>query len=398
MDDVPAPGPLNTAADNAVAQSTAEAGIVMLKNAGVLPLKGTIRRIAVIGGHADRGVLSGGGSSQVVPLGSWRPTPSGESPSAFRLPYYHPSAPVASLRARVPDAQVTFFAGNDVAAAVAAAKDADVAVVFAEQWTGETRDAEFRLSDDQEQLIRAVAKANRVTVVVLETGGQVLMPWIATVPAVVAAWYPGGRGGEAIARLLFGDFNPTGRLPVTVPASASQLPRGQPGGLGIAIDRVAPSSAANDPSFPVAYIEGSSVGYRWFAERQEKALFPFGFGLSYTRYRYSNPRVVGGDMLKVSVTVKNSGARAGTETAQAYLLKAPGRSQRRLLGWTQVHLEPGETRTVDISVEPRLLSNWDQAAHSWRIDAGRYEIFVGSHAEDSTLRAHADLRGRALKP
>ena len=390
----PADGPLDTRADAAVTQAEAEAGIVLLKNEGaVLPLAASARRIAVIGGHADLGVLSGGGSSQVIPRGSTVLPPPAGAPSWVEGVVYHPSSPLQAIRARAKGGEVAFQSGQDLAAAVAAAKSADVAVVFVEQWASEAIDVSTRLSDNQEALIKAVAAANPHTVVVLENGGPLLMPWIGQVQGVVEAWYPGMRGGEAIARVLFGEVNPSGRLPATFAADAGQLVRPAPVGA-----ELAPKDGSSGPTFPVDYKEGSSVGYRWFAEKEFKPLFPFGYGLSYTRFRYGALSLTGGKAMAASVAVTNTGARAGTETVQLYLKKGPERGQSRLLGWAQVRLKSGETRTVRIKAEPRLLANWDDKANGWRLAGGRYEVFAGSNAEDAASSGAVEMQAASLRP
>jgi beta-glucosidase len=198
-------GVLDTAADGAVAQRAAESAIVLLKNTGdVLPLAKTARTILVVGGHADIGVLSGGGSSQVVPVGSTKFKPPSWAPSWGGGMIYHPSSPLAAIRARAGGATVTFDAGTDPVATAAAAAKADLVIVFATQWATEGSDVSLTLPDGQDALIASVAAANPKTVVVLETGGPVLTPWIDKPAAVLEAWYPGGRGGQAIARVLFG--------------------------------------------------------------------------------------------------------------------------------------------------------------------------------------------------
>lgn len=396
VDPLPPPAPLDTKADAKVAQAEAEAGIVLLQNdGGVLPLAAGAKRIAVIGGHADIGVLSGGGSAQVIPLGSHvLPRPAG-APDWVEGTVYHPSAPLPAIKARAKGA-VDFQSGQDLAAAVAAAKGADAAVVFVEQWASEAIDVPIRLSADQEALIEAVAAANPKTVVVLENGGPLLMPWIGKVQGVVEAWFPGMAGGEAIARILYGEANPSGRLPATFAADAGQLARAKP----IGIDRPQPAGAAPDAggSFPVDYAEGSSVGYRWFAEKGSKPLFPFGYGLSYTRFRYGALTVTGGQALNASIAVTNTGQREGVETVQLYLKTAPARTQQRLLGWAQVKLKPGQTRTVQIAAEPKLLADWSDQAHGWRISAGRYDVFAGPNAETAAASGAAELQAASLAP
>jgi len=390
-----------------VAQRAAENGIVLLKNDGdVLPLAATARTIVLIGGRADVGVLSGGGSSQVRSVGGAPveiPLTSGAAMSFARYTY-HASSPLAAIRALAPDATVTYVSGDDPVAAAAAARAADVAVVFATQWTTEAQDVEtLALPDGQDATIAAVAGANRNTVVVLETGGPVLMPWIDSVPAVIQAWYPGQRGGEAIANILFGAVNPSGRLPITFPRSADQAPRPTVPGLEAlkAVDAAAASnpgagSATGLQPFAVEYVEGSDVGYRWYAREGKTPLFPFGYGLSYTRFGYGNVAVSDGAALSVSFDVTNTGARAGSDTPQLYV-EVPG-SPRRLAGFTKVNLAPGETRRVTIQAEPRIIADYDTALPGWRIAGGSYRLSIAHHALDHDLTAQADLQATTLQP
>jgi beta-glucosidase len=384
-------GGLDTLADAAVAQRAAEQGIVLLKNeGGLLPLAVGARRIAVIGGHADAGVISGGGSSQVVPKGSLRLKPPPGGPPWGQGIFYHPSAPLAAIRARS-GGQVTYDPGTDPAAAAAAARGADVAIVFATQWASEAMDTTLGLDDNQDAVIAAVAAANPHTVVVLETGNPVLMPWLAQVGAVVEAWYPGSRGGEAIARVLYGEVDAAGRLPVSFPTSEARLARPKlPGGPGSGVD---PNKA-----FPVDYPEGSDIGYRGLAGRGEAPLFPFGHGLSYTQFRYGGLKVTGGRTLSARFTVTNVGARAGIDTPQVYLTGAPNRKQLRLIGWSRVALKPGESRRVSVAADPRLLADWDEKAHGWRVSRGAYSLIVGHSSVSAELRGQAQVAAASLKP
>lgn len=396
LDPQSAPGTLDVAADNAVAQRAAEAGIVLLKNEGnILPLAATTRRLAVIGGHADVGVLSGGGSAQVLPYGSVTTDIPPGFPGALRGPVYHPSAPLEAIKRRA-KGQVSFDAGTDIASAVAAAKAADLAIVFVEQWELEGVDVSVRLTDHQEALIEAVASANPQTIVVMETGGPMLTPWRNKVLGLVEAWYPGGAGGEAIARVLFGEVNPQGRLPVTFADRLDQLPRSGP--LGLDVNPGQPRKLWLGNPFSVEYKEGSSVGYRWFAEKGFKPAYPFGYGLSYTSFGYSNLAMASDDPLKVRLTVKNTGRRAGVETAQLYLQQGPNRQQQRLLGWSKVALRPGESKVVEINIEPRLLANWDAGKDQWQIARGKYKLFAGANSNDNKLVIDVTLQGSVIKP
>ncbi|KQT31748.1 beta-glucosidase [Sphingomonas sp. Leaf412] len=390
-----------------VAQRAAEAGIVLLKNqAGLLPLKA--KRILVVGGGADVGVLSGGGSSQVRSVGGAPieiPLAYGGSASFARITY-HASSPLAALRKALPGAQVTFVDSRNLNATVAAAKAADVAIVFATQWTTEADDVpNLRLPDHQDALISAVAAAQPRTVAVLETGGPVLMPWIDAVPAVVQAWYPGQRGGEAIANILTGRVNPSGRLPITFPATASQPPRPTPVGLDrmsamerqAAADPAAGAGVALD-SFPVDYVEGADVGYRWYEKKALKPLYPFGHGLGYTSFAYRNPVVTGGRTLSVTFDVVNTGRVAGADVPQMYVARDGSGAPMRLAGFRRVTLKPGEVRRVTLTAEPRVVADYDTALPGWRIRAGTYRVALARDAADRTIVRTATLEAQTMRP
>ena len=414
--DAPAPAaaqPIDYAAHAKVAQHAAEEGMVLLKNdRGLLPLARTAKRIVLIGAHADVGVLSGGGSSQVRSVGGAPveiPLTRGEAASFARITW-HASSPLRAVRAALPNAQVSYVDGRDPQAAAAAARDADLAIVFAWQWQSEAQDVEtLALPDDQDALIDAVAAANRRTLVVLETSGPVLMPWVGRVPAILQAWYPGQRGGEAIAGILVGAVNPSGRLPITFPASADQAPRPVPVGLPELRDaearRAAGDTTTNGQSagvrtFPVEYREGADVGYRWYAAQGRTPLFPFGYGLSYTRFRYGKLSVEPGSTLRVSFDVKNTGSRPGADVPQLYVRATSGEGTKayRLAGFDKVRLQPGETRRVTLAVDPRVIARFDTVANAWRVDAGSYPLVLGRFAGDHVLRGEARLPGTRLEP
>ena len=383
------PGPLDYERDGAVSRAIAEQAIVLLKNqGGLLPLAASVRRIAVIGGHADVGVISGGGSSQVMSPGG-NPVP-GLGPNDFPGPIvFHPSSPLAALRRERPQAEFAYADGRDLKAAAALAARSDVAVVFATQWMGEAFDApDLTLPDGQDALIAAVAAANPRTIVVLETGGPVLMPWLGQVPAVAAAWYPGSRGGEAIARVLSGRVNPSARLPVTFPVAESQLPR-------TAVE----APGRPDQLFGVSYAEGSAVGYKWFDRQGLEPLFPFGFGLSYTRFGYSELRALPArDGAVVSFRVTNTGAVRGSDVPQIYLVLSRGPVKKRLIGFSKVDLAPGESRQVTVRIDPKLLASFDERAHGWLIAGGRYGLYLGASSQDIRVRTALVLRERRFGP
>jgi beta-glucosidase len=370
-------------ADGDVAEATAKEGIVLLRNQNnALPLIATAKKVAVIGGYADTGVLSGAGSSQVqgqggaaviVPLG-------GDGPFAgFLSQQYHRSAPLKAMKARAPNTKFVFRDGRYIADAVQAAKGADVVVIFATQWLSEGLDApDLSLPNGQDALIAAVAEANPNTVVVLETGGPVLMPWLDKTAAVVEAWYPGARGGEAITSVLYGDTNPSGRLPVTFPMSLSQLPF-----------PVLPGSDSLEPDFQgrpkpgeqlsVDYDrDGSDVGYRWYARNNLTPLFSFGYGLSYSSFAHSALRVSAGPSVTATFTVQNTGTRAGADVPQLYLVSANGQKKLRLAAFDKVALAPGASKKLSVTVDPRLLADWKDGG--WEIAGGTYSFALGTSA------------------
>ncbi len=325
FDNPPKQSPIDYGAHAAVALDAGERGIVLLKNDGILPLAKSIQRIAVIGGYADAGVLSGGGSSQVMPVGHALAVPLGgeDAPIAF----YDRSPPLAAIRAVAPRAAVSFVDGRYPGEAAAIAKRVDVAVVLATEWISEGIDApSLSLPYRQDELISAVAAANRHTIVVLETGNPVTMPWLDRVGAVMEAWYPGQRGGAAIANVLFGNVDATGRLPITFPIAQKQLVHPDLPGLDELISARAAGFHGYQLAlallpFSVSYPDGSDVGYRRFVKQGWPTLFAFGHGLSYTTFRYSDFSVTGGQTLTANFKITNVGSRAGTDTSQLYLTR-----------------------------------------------------------------------------
>jgi beta-glucosidase len=380
-------GAIDYAASEAVSQADSEQAIVLLKNEGkLLPLGPNVRRIAVIGGHADKGVLAGSGSSLVYPRGG-NAVP-GLEPAGWPGPVmYFPDSPVRELQRLAPNASVTFVEGTDPAAAAAAARAADVAIVFGTQWSSESIDVAMKLDGNQDALIDAVAAANPRTIVVLETNAGVAMPWAARVPAIVEAWYPGTKGGAAIANILTGRVNPSGRLPVTFYVSEAQLPR-----------PVRPGKDSEMDAFTLPYSEGAAVGYKWVDRNNLQPLFPFGHGLSYTSYDYGpiSAALSPGGGLRVQFTLRNSGNRPGMAVGQVYAAPASGgwEAPRRLVGFAKVELAPGAAQTVAVDVDPRLLASFDEAAHSWNIAPGSYTLSLGASSRD--LRANTTVTLPAL--
>jgi beta-glucosidase len=383
IDNPPVPGrPIDYMAHRLLAQRATEAGLVMLKNeGGLLPFAKGAAKILVIGFHADVGVLSGGGSSSVTPIGSLA-VKGVELMGLETARVYHPSSPLQAIAAEAGAASVEFLSGRDQEAAVRAARDANLVIILAEEWRAESLDAaSLSLPDDQDRLIASVAKANHHTVVVLETGGAVTMPWLADVPAVIAAFYPGSGGGEAISGVLFGRVNPSGHLPMTFPASVSQLPNP---------DQIDPISTTSNPYIPqkggirhINYdIEGSDVGYRWFARKRLTPLFPFGYGLSFSHFAFSDFAVRRmGKRVVATLTVTNKSDREGSALPQVYArLAGDGGFDLRLLGFQKIWLAPGARREVKIEADPRLLARFNSETHSWEIADGNYEIMLGRDA------------------
>ncbi|MGC9953632.1 MAG: glycoside hydrolase family 3 C-terminal domain-containing protein [Rhizomicrobium sp.] len=406
----PVKKPIAVKTDLAVAQSVAEEGIVLLKNAqDLLPislLKRPSRRITIIGGYADLGVLSGSGSSQVIPIGNtpslevlaggavWMgPDQTPQIPAGTIV--LDPPSPYAAIREQAPWARVVFYDGGDVAKAAALARISDIVIVFAQQWTSEGWDVpDLSLPGNQDELINAVADANSRTIVVLQTGGPVLMPWLNKVGAVLEAWYPGNRGANAIARILFGAVNPSGRLPITFPQSENQLPRPVIPGHEQAYSRI-PLEGTRSP-FDIDYVEGANVGYKWFKAKKLTPLFPFGYGLSYTSFEFGGLRVAGGQTLSVSFDMRNTGKHPGKATAQVYATLPGGVA--RLIGWSKLDLKPGETRRVTLTADPRLLATFDSEAHLWRVAAGDYAVTLGSSSAEFSANATVHIAASAIKP
>ncbi|MDR3387106.1 MAG: glycoside hydrolase family 3 C-terminal domain-containing protein, partial [Rudaea sp.] len=403
FDDPAVAGPSDVQAHGAVAQAAAEEGIVLLKNErGLLPLVAGAKRIVVIGGHADIGVLSGGGSAQVMPVGNALEQEilvggAGQDASGKnRIPtekmIYDPPSPLAAIKAET-HGKVAFDDGSDIAHAAAAARGADVAIVFVERWQREGTDApDITLPGNQDALIAAVAKANKRTIVVLETGNPVAMPWLENVGAVLEAWYPGNRGAAAIGRILFGKVNPSGRLPITFPQSLEQLPRPLVPGK----DLRQPDNrwTPNETLFDVDYsLEGSDIGYKWFAAKKLKPLFPFGHGLSYTSFTFGALSVSGSE---VSFDVRNTGKRVGKAVGQVYA--ATPVAGERLVAFGKIELKPGETKHVTLAVDPRLLASFDVAAQLWRVAAGDYAFRLGASSAETSATATVHMEATTIKP
>ena len=369
---------IDFAAHGKISQADAEEAIVLLKNDNsLLPLAANVRSVAIIGGHANVGVLSGGGSAQVYPVGL-SPVPN-EGPTHFPGPIvYHRSSPMGEL-AKLTKAKLTYNDGKDLAAAAKLAASSDVVIVFGNQWTAESFDTDdLSLPNKQDDLIAAVAKANPKTVVVLQTGGPVVMPWLNKVGAVLEAWYSGTSGGAAIARVLNGEVNPSGRLPATFPASVAQLPRPVIDGDGKTKDENILEKVTTNYN-----IEGAAVGYKWFDLKGHKPLFPFGYGLSYSSFAYEDLGAKpAGAGIEVTFSIRNTGKRDGKSVGQVYVSSVAGgwEAPKRLAGWDKLDLKAGASGKATVKVDPRLLGVYDSASKTWKIAAGDYLVTLADSA------------------
>jgi beta-glucosidase len=355
--------PINAAADGTVARSVAEQSAVLLKNAGsALPLDAKkLHSIAVVGPYVQTAHPGGGGSAHVNPL--------------------YAVSPVDAITKRAGSAvTVRSSDGSDVTAAAQLASSSDVAVVIVGDVEKEGTDrSSLSLTGNQDDLIKSVVAANPHTIVVLNSGAPVLMPWVDSVPAILEAWYPGEEDGNALASLLFGDVNPSGKLPVTFPRTEDQTPVSSP-------ERYPGANGV------VTYSEKLEVGYRWYDAENQDPLFPFGYGLSYTNFAFSNLTVSppsGNGHVTVGVDVRNTGSRTGAEVAQLYVTDpaSVGEPPKQLKGFAKVSLRPGQKKHVTLTLDQRAFAIWDSAAQRWTTVGGRYTVSVGDSSRNLPLSA-----------
>src|SRR3954470_9718989 len=386
---------VETPDDVALARRVSEEGTVLLKNdQQALPITGQGKKIAVIGPTAGQAgaeeSYNTGGSAHIPEAG----------------PHPHVVSPLQGVtqRASADNDVVTYADGNSQADAIAAASAADVAVVFVGDGETEGQDRpDLKLSSskfctlagcatvstDQDALIKAVAGANPNTVVVLNTGGPMLMPWLGQVKSVLQAWYPGQEDGNAIAALLFGDVNPSAKLPQTFPKAMADLPiKNQSQYPGVNDSKGVPRAA---------YSEGLKVGYRWYDSQGLEPLFPFGFGLSYTTFKISAVHVKAGKNTRATVTAKvtNTGDRAGAEVPQLYvgMPASTGEPPKQLKGYDKLQLAPGETKTATFKLDRRSFSQFDANANAWTVAKGCYTITVGNSSRDAAQQQTVAIGG-----
>ena len=352
---------VTNASHRAVATALAEEGTVLLKNSGnVLPLSSADSSVAVIGADASSSPRSaGGGSARVISSGT--------------------VTPLRGITAAAPaGATVRYNSGSSDSSAAALAASSSVAIVFASYHESEGSDlTSIDLSSAQDSLISAVAAANPHTIVVLNTGSAVTMPWLSSVAGVLEAWYPGQEDGTAIASVLFGNSDPSGHLPVTFPASLAQVPASTPAQW--------PGTGGT-----AAYSEGTDVGYRWYQASHLTPLFPFGYGLSYTSFSFSNLKVgslPAGGAAPVTATVTNTGSRAGADVAQLYVGDPPasGQPPEQLEGFQRVYLQPGASQQVTFHLTERNLQYWNTSGNRCATSTGSYGISVGDSSASLPL-------------
>jgi beta-glucosidase len=371
------PGEYGSAAHIAVAKKVAQESIVLLKNEeNILPLKTSIQSIAVIGANADRKNALGGGSSQVRPL--------------------YEITPLQGIRNIVPSVTINYAQGYTIERkavpteaqineAVEAAKKSDAAIIVCgwthgydySKWNDNAYDAEgtdkpdMKMPFGQDELIKAVIKANPKTIVVLIGGGPVDMTgWINDTKGIISAWYGGMEGGNALAEVIFGKINPSGKLPVSFPKVLEDVPAHKlgdfPGKNGVAV-----------------YREDIFVGYRYYDTYKVVPQFEFGFGLSYTNFAYKNLKVTkaANGNVTVSFTITNTGKVYGGEVAQLYVHKESSsikRADKELKGFQKIFLQPGETKTVSIQLSKDAFQYYDESINGWNSEKRLYQLQVGA--------------------
>jgi len=371
--------------DGLISRQIAEAGMVLLQNKpGVLPLNTTkilplnattLHRVAVIGPYAVAAMTGGGGSSHVSPIYS--------------------VAPVTGIKNRVgPTVTVSYNDGSTISSAVSTAQAADVAIVMVGDSETEGADNPISLSGTQDSLVESIVAANPNTIVVMKSGTAILMPWAKSVPAILQAWYPGEEDGNAVAAVLFGDVNPSGKLPLTFPLQLTDVPANTPAQYpGVLVNGVPTAT----------YSEGIFVGYRHYDQANIAPLFPFGFGLSYANFSFQNLAVTPATFtftnnpsqtVTVSLSVTNTGSVSGAEVVQLYLgipSTAVPEPPKSLQGFQKILLQPGQTLPVHLTLNKRSFSYWDILSNSWKVVPGTYQIMVGNSSRNILLQSQITI-------
>jgi beta-glucosidase len=363
----PKPVPIPALEHGAISRQIAAQGMVLLKNeGGLLPLDAnSLKTVLIVGPYAVRPSSGGGGSSHVIPL--------------------YTITPYDGLSAEL-QGRTSVMDGSDINAAADAGKHAQMVIVMVGDQDTEGHDQSLMLPAAQNDLIRAVARANPKTVVVVKSGSAVLMPWIDSVPVVLEAWYPGEEDGHAVADVLTGKVNPSGKLPLSFPRSVED------------------TLASNPEQFPgvngaAHYSEGLEVGYRGYTAHNIPPLFPFGFGLSYAQFEFGGLKVSkqpGSADAIVSFKVTNTGKRAGAEVAQLYLgfpaIDEGNEPPLQLKAFSKVTLNPGEAKTVELKLDARAFSYWSEKTHAWTVAQGEFQVMVGDSSANTPLKANLTIR------
>jgi len=362
-----------------VARRIAREGLVLLKNDDILPLnRNRIKSIALVGSNAAKTVSTGGGAA-------------GFDPGPDFITYAQ---------------AIRNLAGTDInvfAATAEQAKNADIALVFATMVEHENMDRPFSFPEETVQMITETAAANKNTVVIVSLGGGVdMMPWIGQVKGLIYAWYPGTYGADAVAEALFGDINPSGKLPITIekrPEDTHYFGNYLPGDAKLGYEF--PGWDTKRPNYDVNYREGILVGYRWFdTKNAEQPLFPFGYGLSYTTFAFddlklSTQTLKGDRKLDVTFKLTNTGDTPGAEVAQLYLQDLDCtvlRPLKELKGFKKVHLEPGQSKIVRFTIDKDDLSFWDSSKKAWKAEPGTFRVHIGSSSRDIKLTSVFDYK------
>lgn len=361
--------PIPVLEHGAIARQIAAQGMVLLKNDGnLLPLDTkSLKSVLLVGPYAVRPNTGGGGSSKVIPL--------------YTITPYDGLAAALELQVRP-----IVIDGSDINVATEVAKKTQLVIVMVGDQDAEGHDQSLEFPAAQTELIKAMAKANPKTVVVVKSGSAVLMPWIDSVAAVLEAWYPGEEDGHAVADVLTGKVNPGGKLPLSFPRSAEDTlasnPEQYPGVNGVA-----------------HYSEGLEVGYRAYTAHKITPLFPFGFGLSYTEFKFDGLKVskeLGSTNATVSFMVTNTGKRAGAEVAEVYLgfpaIDEGNEPPLQLKAFSKVLLNPGESKTVELKLDTRAFSYWSGKAHAWQVAPGEFQVMVGDSSANTPLKANLTIR------
>lgn len=352
-------------------------------------MKNDAKKILVIGGNADKGVLSGAGASQVIPEGSYL------IKTSQGTEVYHPVGIVQALKEKFSHADVEYDTGVDISLIRKKIIESDTVIIFANQWSKETRDhTSLNLPNNQDSLISTVSELNSNVIVVLQTGGPVVMPWLDSVKAVLESWYSGVNGGKAIVNILAGEINPSGRLPVSFPQKIEDLPH------PIQKEWSTTTSSPYIPKkgyFNIDYnIEGADVGYKWFLKRGARMLFPFGYGLSYTQFRYRNFQVFFNEknLFHISVDIINVGTVKGVDTPQIYIPSPSGKYA--LVAWEQIELPPGKSKKVYFKMEPRSVAEYNVSKRQWVLSNGKYDICISKFAGDCVSKVSLELEEKVV--